>query len=761
MKNERAILVSALFAVAISGWTDFAVAQTGVGALEEIVVTARRREESLQDVPISIVALTADELELRGVQRMEDLNVFVPNVALVGQGLDDTSGEIIMRGIPGVTTFIDGQWVPGPQGLIQRQVVEVDRVEVLRGPQGTLFGKNSTGGAVHYITRPPGQEFGARVTATIGEFSRQDVIGAVDVPLSDTLLTKWTVASLTRKGFVQSLSVDRKFGDMDNKVLRGDILWQPGENFSLRFNAELNDAAANGPAHVQTGIIEDVPTGRLSLAEAFTVAGLPVTNRTTTMGFPGGDVGEFQTQSAIDRDGWVYEEDRYTLTLDWAISAAFAFKSISGYREVEDHRLADPAATPYTLLSLANNSLSETVTQEFQLIGAHERVEWIAGLYYYEDDAFTRGFRWWIGPEVRENPARVAAIQGFIRANPAGPWPFLFPPFAAQDAHFRRANTEGLAVYGAATIALTDTLELTLGIRSFEEDLLNEDFRPMYPVSRDTYGHPAGDRWAIAAVNQTSDATFDVTTPRLAINYSISENAMIYFQAAEGFGSGGINNFGFIPYDPEEVTNYEVGLRSDWLENRLRVNATVFSTDWENIQVSELVPGIARNIITNAGAATADGIEADLIWLATDNWRFNVSAGLLDTEYTEVGNATSIAPGVQFPHAPESSYSFGAQYDTTLVSGRNVSFRLDYGWLDDYVRIQELNRQKQQEAYGLLNARFNYEPAEGNWRFSMFGTNLTDEIYFNSGFLSDTIGTDVATVGRPRELGATLQFFFD
>src|SRR5690606_5206644 len=212
-----------------------AVAQSGASAaLEEVIVTSRRREENLQDVPASVVGLSAEDIEVRGMQRIEDLSVTIPNVSLLGGSFGVNQASFTMRGIPRVSTFVDGIWQATTSGLLLRNLVDIERIEVLRGPQGTLFGRDSTGGAIRIVTRRPAEEFGVRGSATIGSHDRRDLQLAVDVPVTDTFRTKWSVANLYRDGFVKSITIDRNYGSLENEIARGDLVWEPTDRFSAR-----------------------------------------------------------------------------------------------------------------------------------------------------------------------------------------------------------------------------------------------------------------------------------------------------------------------------------------------------------------------------------------------------------------------------------------------------------------------------------------------------------------------------------------------
>ena len=727
------------------------------GGLEEIVVSARRREENLQDVPISIVALNSEALELRGVQQLSDVGLQVPNVVLMGGGATgETSGNFHMRGIPGIATYVDGVWQSSDAGLMTMNVVEVERIEVLRGPQGTLFGKNSTGGAIQYVTKLPANEFGAKMELTAGEYDRLDVVASVDVPFGDNLAMKLTGAQLTRDGFITSKTTGRKTGDIDDRLFRGDFLWTPTDDLMFRFVAESTDLDRNGSART----LEEI---RLTNARprAYNSAGYPFTNLTHVSGFDGGAVGEWETMSDVENDGYVSDLLRVTVDGEVQITDNLLFKTITGYREIEDSVYTDWDAAEITLIEDDRWRYNDQLTQEFQFQHTiNDRFSYVAGFYYWNEYSATRTFRWTF-TEFRTGELSQAAV---FAAQPG----FTFTP--GNSDNYVGAETSGQAVFGEVDIALTDKLDLTVGVRYNDEDIESYTIVPtdvQLPTFPDT--EPVGDvfegiKEAVGAEDFTS------TTPRVSLSYDWRDNLMVYVSYAEGFGAGGINNnpvLGIVPYGPEELLNYEIGMRSDWWDGKLRLNATAFDSKWEGIQLSQAPPdpnnpglSIPNPIIVNAAAADASGLEVETQWSVGEAWRVDASVGFLDTAYTNPGDATQIQLNTPFAYAPELSYAIGVQHTASLArSGRLVS-RLDYGWMDDYERSREIRFQATQEAFGLVNARVAYEPPDQAWRLSVFGTNLTDEKYLNSGMVSGAFSVDAATVGRPREVGVALQVNF-
>jgi iron complex outermembrane receptor protein len=745
-------------ALALPASSQQAASGANQGGLEEIVVSARRRDENVQDVPISIVALSAESLELRGVQQLSDIGLQVPNIVLMGGGATgETSGNFHMRGIPGIATYVDGVWQSSDAGLMTMSVVEVERVEVLRGPQGTLFGKNSTGGAIQYVTKLPAEEFGAKIELTTGEYDRRDVVASIDLPIADNLAAKLTGAQLYRDGFITSRTTGRKFGDIDDRLFRGDFVWTPTDAATFRFIAETSELDRVGSART----LEEI---RLTNARprAFNSAGYPFTNLTHVSGFPGGDVGEWETMSDVENNGYVSDLLRVTIDGEVEITDNIVFKTITGYRDIEDRVYTDWDAAEITLIEDDRWRKNDQLTQEFQIQHTlSDRISYVAGFYYWDEYSATRTFRW----TFTEFRTGQLSQQAVFAAQPG----FTFTP--GNSDNYVGADTKGQAIFGEVNLGLTDKLELTVGVRFNDEEIESYSIVPTavtLPALPDT--EPVGD--VFAGNKQTVGAAeFDSTTPRVSVTYDWLDNVMIYASYAEGFGAGGINVnpvLGVVPYGPEELTNYEIGMRSDWWDGNLRLNATAFDSEWTGIQLSQAPPdpnnpglSIPNPIIVNAAAADASGVEVETQWSIGDAWRIDASLAFLDTAYTNPGDATQIQLSTPFAYAPERSYSVGVQHTASLANAGRLIARVDYGWMDDYERSREIRFQATQEAFGLVNARVAYEPPEQNWRLSVFGTNLSNEKYLNSGMVSGAFSVDAATVGRPREVGASLQIFFE
>jgi len=324
--------------------------------LEEVVVSARRVEESLQDVPISIVAFTGEELELRGIERGEDLMVAAPNVVITGSGLTQGASDITIRGMPNVGIYLDGV-AQSSTGLLQQSLIELERMEILRGPQGTLFGRNSNGGAIQLISKRPAAEFGARVKFDVGEYSRQDISASVDVPLSDTVLSKFTAGSYSQDGQICSLVIPVCHGGSDDEVFRADFVWTPNDAFDLRVAYDYQRTVSSdrkavtfvNPNHVRIAALNiaaaGLAAGDFSTETANKIAPfLPITEytpRTHEPGFPGGEVGLWESKSDSPADGISTDFDQLTLTFNLDFNDNISLEGITAYWEKDQHQYRD------------------------------------------------------------------------------------------------------------------------------------------------------------------------------------------------------------------------------------------------------------------------------------------------------------------------------------------------------------------------------------------------------------------------------------
>jgi iron complex outermembrane receptor protein len=773
-----------------------AVGQAGANALEEIVVTATRREASLQDVPISIVAMSSDDLEMQGIDTIEGLQGTIPNLNIIGGTNGGVSSvNFSVRGIPRVGFYVDGIWQPYSSGMMELSVEDIERVEVLRGPQGTLYGRDSTGGAIRVITRGPADDFGGTGSVALGTFNRRDATVAIDVPLTETLKTRFSAASLQRDGYVTSVSTDQKMGQVDMQDLIADITWKPSDRFSLR--AKYNDRESH-PTDARLSFWA-IPFGAnlvnfaYGALDLYTLAGAPYTPESAVVEFPGGRLGEWQS-SARDIEPATIETSQASIDISYDLTDNITLQSWTGYINHYQQSLIDWDNSEWIVVEVNQYNKQRLFSQELQLSGTRGRFDWVGGVYYWKESALTRS-PWWGFHEFKDGTLDPNALL----ATPECMAPTTLAPCSASLGVYMGlgnndpiggSREDGFAIFGEFVTELTDAMNLTFGVRYHEQDLENFTLAhiPGVTVTKPFYpGNLVGDNIYAGTVSNLDAVHFDAVTTRIALNRDFSDSVMGYVSYAEGFNAGGaspvtaLSQRYLIPFDPEDIATYEVGIRSDLAGGRVRLNATLFHTDWEDIQIRSnyVDPSIGLYAITiitqNVAGADADGIEAELRWLATDNLELDVNVGLLDTKYTTFlqGDQTPVNSGDAFAQAPELTYSVGLQHSASLSNGASLVSRVDYSYVGgfqryadpkyhpDFLGTESFLGEYEAGEYGILNARIAYEPPGGNWEVAVFGTNLLDEYVINGGFYGSIWELDWSTVGRPREAGVQMRVFFE
>ncbi len=767
--------------------------------LEEIVVTARRRDENLQQVPISIEALGGEEMELRGMERIENVIAQTPNVMTTNFGPAGAS-NFSMRGIPNIGIFVDGIWQQSSILLNERSTVELERIEILRGPQGTLYGRDTTGGAIRLVTKRPQDDFGVRVTGTTGSYERLDLTLAADFPITETFLTRFTMSRQQRDGYVQSLSVDRAYGEIDNKLLRGDFVWTPTDRLDFRLILEDSLQQTSGPNGAIL-VMDPGPPGPspgfgavVPPRQYYELLGFQFDNESHAAGWPGGQVGEWETKSDFNEGhGIVVDSEAVTFNIEYKFSENLTLTSLTGWREQESRRYSDFDSSEFEMFAQQQWAKGEWFTEELQLAGAMGRFDWVVGGFIFDTESLDRQIRW---GQVDLGPDEAAIITAAPECNiapPPGIRPGCRVPGFPNTDPFTGTGEEGWALFGEVTIGLSDTLSLTLGARHHyqENPTWTEIYAPGTPRLAEIVvpGRVLpGDYFGSLGRENEQSVDFDANTYRFALSNQFTDDIMAYIGFSEGFNSGDIERVTVLdgmgnpvqldfPLDPEQIKNYEVGVRSDWLGGSLRVNATVFYTEWLDLQqrlqinnpfTGELIP---QGIDQNVAEAEAKGAEITIKSMPTEQLSFDLGVGILDTEYTNVDEGvTSVQIGDKFGLAPELQYNIGAQWSDEIATGGNLLFRLDYTYTDDYIRSYAPDTQIQfnnpgvefdQKGFGLLSARVSYTSQSGKWEVAAFGTNLTDEFYLSGGFNPGILAIDFGGFGRPREAGLTFRFFLE
>lgn len=696
--------------------------------IEEIVVTAERRESSLQETSISISAFTTDDLRQAGIETSQGLADFTPGLVIQR----DVISKVVIRGIgtenftiagdPGVAINFDEVYIARPSAAIF-DIYDMKRVEVLRGPQGTLYGRNATGGAINFISNKPTEEFEATVLADVGDYSKVRVEGAVGGTLvEDKLLGRVSGLVHQRDGYTDNVfpNVGRDLDELDDKDLwaaRGQLTWLPADSLSINFKADIYQDDSNPQAYKYTDdplvFLGGVPFDNPLAPELFTVS----------QGFEFDIPGSTRTvNSAGTWDQW-----GLLGAVDWNISDELTLRSITSYREIDFEWLNDGDGIDLYLVNYFQADESEQISQEFQLISdADGPWSWLAGLYYLNEDS--------------------TAFHGIPLPLGAD-----LPLFLLIDG---TNETTAYAAFGEASYNFTEQLRLTLGARySYEEKdtaYVDDRFGVVTPVIQ-------GDDW-------------NSFTPKIALDWFWREDIMFYGSITKGFKSGGFNLLAVQPgYDEEEVWSYEIGTKSRFRDGRVQVNASAFYYDYDDLQVGKVVNFQA--IIQNAAKATIYGAEVELSTLITDRFQLDWGLSLLDTEYDEFitqdpappGDVVNLA-GNDLPRSPSVTSSLSGQYDWQLGGGSEIRLWGNWLYVDDQFFTQFNRSNVGQDSYNVLNARLSYRTAGGSWRFTLYGNNLSDEEYFTNALESGVPMPGVDPVvpqfflGAPRTWGVQVAY---
>jgi len=721
--------------------------------LDEVIVTARRRSEDLQRVPISIATLTAADLQARGITNVEYLDHAIVNFSPAPYNFFGTEqASFRMRGLPSVGVYVDGIAFQEQFGLFS-DLVEMDRVEVLRGPQGTLFGKNSLGGAIQYVTKLPADEFGVRLSTTAGDSHRFDVSAAADLPLGSTLLTKITVAKLTRDGYLESTSVDQDYGSQDDLVARLDVLWKPIDDFNARFILEENDIGTNGNPSTLWGLSPACVPPQPNLTCLYNGAGLKV-----NQAWVYGPTQQWRTAGNYNGPELHTDATNYKAILNYTISGNWALKQLASYRAVNSESFEDFTSIPYHMFEGENTNKIYESTAETQLLFNNDRWTGTTGFYYYED--FRRWRRNnWFGNELKADvdPALNAAAKAFLGIPAGVPVPTFIPDVDDLDFY----HIHGVAGFTEWTFMATNKLSMTAGVRYNRDTTTVTAYTPDQPIpilccvpSVSLTPNGAG------PLGPVVHGVYTDTAPRFSSQYQWTPTLMTYATYAEGFNQGGgtLVAGGVQAYSPETLKSYEVGLRSDLFDRTLRFNTSLFYSRYSNVQVTEDID--FNNVIVNGGKGVVKGLEVEGEWLPFRRFSLNYAVGYLNSGYSDYAATSGIVAGTPFPYAPKYSADLGAQYETSLPNSAGLTFRADEGWTS-WVNTASDGSSVYIPSYGLLGARLIYHAPGGKWDAQLYGTNLLDKYYRLTGYNIASLGLNLGTVGLPRMCGLTVNFKFE
>ncbi len=732
--------------VATMGMLYGPVASVQAQMLEEVIVTATKRAEGLQDVPIALSVMSGEKISEQGIGELEDLAVFMPNVHIAEAG---AGTQLFIRGIgsgvnPGfeqsVGTFIDGVYF-GRGRSARAAFLDLERVEVLKGPQSTLFGKNTIAGAINITTAKPTDEFEGFIEASYEtELDGFGVTAMVSGPLSDTVRARLVAKKYEDDGYVKNSFLGEDGPQEDNTVVRGTLVWDATDNLLLTFKAEHGEFDVTGR---QSMISIASPTATFfyqTFADPNFSAKFDY--NTSQADFPG--------KPQVDET----DSDIFQLTAEWQWGE-FELRSITAYTEYEYDYVSDVDSSPLAFLERARGEEHEQFSQEFLLVSSTGgTLEYLAGVYYQTNELTVGTTRTTIAissiPTVENiiNGRLVAAGLPFAPLPPGG-------MDALTDGLFEQ-DTDTFSAFVSLTWNVSDVFRIQAGLRfSDEEKEMKKSL-----IIRDLDGNQDPflaflyDQVLMLATEHTFDLdrSQDNWTGNLNFQYDWGDSTMVYLNLANGFKAGGYDQDNARAdatteeFDEETVEAIELGAKMDLWDGRGRLNMALFRSEFEDVQVSTF-DGNCCFVVGNAAETVVNGFEADFMFALTDELTLNGAVAWLDATYdsfpdaacnvlqvTEFvaaggvrGDCEQDLSGKALQFAPEYSANLGAQYIKALGDNVELTLGLDVMWSDEVVVPNDHDPNLIQDSFWKANARVALSSVDGKWMFAVVGKNLTDE----------------------------------
>ncbi len=763
------ILRSCCFVIA--GTPALSLAAESISSLEEIVVTARKRVESLQETPIAISAFSSEALERQLISSTEDLDQVSPNLQFASYGPltgNNAAAQVYIRGIgqsdgssgvdPGVGLYIDDVYMGRSVGGVM-EFRDIANVQVLRGPQGTLFGRNTIGGAVLLTTTLPGDEFGGSIRLGVGDDNLREVFAAVDLPVSDTLGLRVSGGMRERDGYVKRLFDGLDLGDQDTQTFQGTLRWEPSDTFTATLRADYTKTDENGSPFVYVTM-----NGRQAFPAAIsTGAGCPgatfpppfvpqdvvdprcANDATWDLGhFTNG--GNAKASSTLDNWGT-------SAVLQWEVSENVTLKSITAYRELEWHGSRDADNTPLLVLHTDYSSDGDQMSQELQALFDYGSVNGVVGAFYFEESIVDTLIVPFAAP-----PPLVAsgAIPG------------------SQDFQQAIVDNDNWAAFTQWTFDVTDALSLTAGVRHTEEtkgiEIVSFTTTPLGApvVIPTTYNTPGVAGPGLNILLQPFENEYSSTTGSASVQYQFSDSFMTYLSWSQGFKSGGFNQRynnappGNVPvaFDEEKAETYELGFKSEF-GGSFRLNGAIFRTSYDEMQLTYRL-GIVP-LLFNAGESKIEGAELEFTY-APGALIIEGSLGYLDNEFEEIaevpGTTQTVGPSNRLPFTPELQGNLGIGYDFVAGAG-TLTPRVNVSYTDEqYFDAANSVEVAQLDSVTLLNVSLTW--ATDHWRVRGGLNNATDEDYRVAGnsSYSTSAGYAEAIYARPRNWFLSAEYKF-
>lgn len=737
MKRTRILHHMVLSAVAMI-FASTSISAQESSAIEEIVVTAQKREESLQTVPLAISAFTGDYLERRNIQTVEDLEQLVPGfnydqyspgqpryyIRGVGNNLQSGSVE------ESVGIFVDGVYLERP-AMTNVEFLNLERVEVLRGPQGTLFGRNVVGGAISYITKKPTEEQESGLSVTLGNYKNLGLKGYVSGPLSESMFASIAGTTSNHDGYAFNTTTQNYVYDKQYTALRGALRWMPSGDLDIQLIADVarNRGTGGWWILIEPGA-QPAPTWLQS----------PWYNNNIS------DDGV----NDVDNSG-------VTLHLDWNNDFG-VLTSITSFRESFFHSRVHltPPNVPDTLdPALVVGNLSNILfqrdftedakqySQEVRLAShAEGALNWVAGIYFHHTETVFRH-------DINHK--------------------FIFPFFQREGSSgsLNDSSTDAFAVFANVTYDISDALRFQIGARWSRDEKENVTT---------TYGVPTSGNYTLdgqdlppgVGYTVSDKKSWDAFTPMVSLNYQATPDIFLYTTVSRGFKSGGFAGgqsdsvTAKTPFDPEFAWNYELGVKAEWFD-RIRLNVAAYWMDYDNLQVRGLIPPVPPDVTStrlfiNAGETTVKGIETEFNVAASDNWSFYVSHAYTNSriEKTEGIASEVLHVGDELIKTPDHKLYFGVNYYASLTDNVSATARATYAYTGShYPQLPNLDTELI-PSQDTIDASLTFEQNDGQWSLEVWGKNLTDEVILNS--ITTVQSSTYGFLDPPRTYGVTIRY---
>ena len=721
------------------------------GVLQEITVTARRREESIQDVPIAVTAISGDALSRAGTSDIGELAQVVPSVTLEPSRATNSTLTAFIRGVgqqdplagfeQGVALYVDDVYIARPQGALL-DIYDVERIEVLRGPQGTLYGRNAVGGAIKYVTRRLATDPALRARATVGNYGQRDAVLSGSLPLGDSLRVGAALASLQRDGYGKNQTTGKGNYDKDVMAYRLSAEFDPSDTLSVRIAYDKTNDKSSPVAGWRpfAGAVSKEPV----LADKRgTFAGASI--KPSTKGING--------NNEVDAEG-------IKLSIDWRLSDSSTIRSITANREDYTESVIDFDSLSVMDFDAPVKYDNEQFSQELQWIYTGDRLNAVVGAYYLDARA------------ANDFDVVLGQIAGGITAYTGG-----------------TVKTKAWSGFADVTWNFTDALALSVGGRYTSDERSADIFRANYlGLASPVFGAVNPIRIALGS-DFEAKRKFTDFSPRVNISYAMSGQTNVYASYSQGFKAGSFDprgaNFATPEvvkgYGPENLNSYEIGLKTSWLEGRAVTNFAAFYSDYQDMQIPGSVAvdtnkdGINDSFVgtvTNAAQSTIQGLEVEGSVLLSDSWSMQFAASLLDAKIDSwIVNNINVASLRKVQNTPESMGFVALTYSTDLAGGK-FSASANASHRGSVVQFEVPNPLIDQGAVTLVNASLYWTNASGNLSLGLHGKNLTDEDVKTAGYCFGVASSGCPSAlgiennvsvfyGPPRTVSATVEYRFN